>query len=1160
MSCASSSNTLAATAVPWAALHGCLLSQVSLQAIRFPQLAELLLRAVTQPAEAAECETDGVTQLRALLHEIGRRSRTVGAEAAARAVLAAARVAVSRQVQGFAVGTLQLADTVPDVITLAVVHEISKRLLDIARKTEGSRGFFSKVAPAFARCLSVNATEQGTCDDEQMAVQTANYLVGVSRLGSWAGLMQTFEELPDWLQRHPVVASRCLASAAFALRHRLGLPSDDALTAFIDVGTSGSTVEADSSSGTTHRVSLSFSATDARDAERVKQIAVVLLDSSLAVHGGLSAREDAVRHGVAALIGLNALKEASHLATLLHDRVQSKDASGRRLTKPHWTDVEIHVRRNEIAAALDAAVALGNSRTHGWGDAVPSLIVESLTRLAARAAVPTTCNHSSTSTGAHKPLSATRVLYHLIVGAHSFRSSLVRPKDLVEAATDAYAGYIALVADNRRRNATASSPVRIDIEESTLAFASALAAVAPQVSLRAASTFCLAAIAHLSSPSSSRDVAALAVWRVLEAFAGSAVEAPLKLVLTHAAERDSGVRSLLLSTGFQPTMGDVTLLWHCPHCNAAHSSATDDCRSCGAVRWPTVKCTTCAGSLSTTETLCWPRTPVSASCGCNLCGAKPQGPAATRATVAGTADPPAATGHASKRRCPQCRRESRGGGLSRWCEYCGAVHVAVAAPDVWQCGVCHAYRPWDETTCGACDAHFTRLPACATQPWTAVLASVTACAQCTAPVAGLLVTDCPACGYCLKPGARAAVTRRRSSEPTRQDDVLLWSCGHCGAACSSAMHACRECASLRPTSAKLLAHTPWVCVGCSAVQSATNVTPICERCHTLRPPETITDRPSVTLHGAHEVVPSAKAAMATYKTGSLELVAILRAVRHVLVPPGGEPVPLDNSAMKHAVVALTAHASALSKSLGSVDLRELACVAHSLGGLVGVAVLPAGRCEHCAGTHPEAMCPKRADPTWKCGECGVTNSNVGAQRYVCGGCLGVRPLMFDLAWCDAWECLDCGRVSCECDDSCCHCGVVRAEVAQRGGESTTDDGESGASTAPVDTSLPFFPAKCGACGAAHLEALCVECNRDDTVREEIRRGQAIVLGLNADGTAELQPCGTVIETARVTVPADVVESSLGSTMRVVGSAVYFDAAARGDGAERRLFATAVSKR
>jgi hypothetical protein len=151
----------------------------------------------------------------------------------------------------------------------------------------------------------------------------------------------------------------------------------------------------------------------------------------------------------------------------------------------------------------------------------------------------------------------------------------------------------------------------------------------------------------------------------------------------------------------------------------------------------------------------------------------------------------------------------------------------------------------------------------------------------------------------------------------------------------------------------------------------------------------------------------------------------------------------------------------------------------------------------------------------------------------------------ELGWAEAWECEGCGRVSCECDDACAHCSAVRANAPQAGDED--------------DAAVPFFPARCGACGAAHLEALCPECDRDCVVREEVRRGRAIVLGLLPDGTAELQPCGTSAPALRVTVPAEVASQALaGKRRRVVGTTVEFDARADGEGDARRLFATSLT--
>ncbi|KAK7201237.1 hypothetical protein NESM_000185300 [Novymonas esmeraldas] len=88
---------------------------------------------------------------------------------------------------------------------------------------------------------------------------------------------------------------------------------------------------------------------------------------------------------------------------------------------------------------------------------------------------------------------------------------------------------------------------------------------------------------------------------------------------------------------------------------------------------------------------------------------------------------------------------------------------------------------------------------------------------------------------------------------------------------------------------------------------------------------------------------------------------------------------------------------------------------------------PLELCHECLGTHPAELCPfSESSATWACGECGTVNSNADVCRYVCGGCLALRPVMQDLLVSACWECRSCHRANVQLERHCVHCGVERA--------------------------------------------------------------------------------------------------------------------------------------
>ncbi|KPA86431.1 hypothetical protein ABB37_00599 [Leptomonas pyrrhocoris] len=161
-------------------------------------------------------------------------------------------------------------------------------------------------------------------------------------------------------------------------------------------------------------------------------------------------------------------------------------------------------------------------------------------------------------------------------------------------------------------------------------------------------------------------------------------------------------------------------------------------------------------------------------------------------------------------------------------------------------------------------------------------------------------------------------------------------------------------------------------------------------------------------------------------------------------------------------------------------------------------------CHLCLGTHPAELCPFREDGgRWTCEECGIVNDNDDVGRYVCAGCLALRPVVQDSLVSTCWECHDCHRANVHFERYCMHCGLERSgwsaallstfpERANdtgeqegtmanktRGGEGEPNlsaaDAEMQRSTASRDDEIPFTPARCHLCGLVYIEARCPLC-------------------------------------------------------------------------------------
>lgn len=166
-------------------------------------------------------------------------------------------------------------------------------------------------------------------------------------------------------------------------------------------------------------------------------------------------------------------------------------------------------------------------------------------------------------------------------------------------------------------------------------------------------------------------------------------------------------------------------------------------------------------------------------------------------------------------------------------------------------------------------------------------------------------------------------------------------------------------------------------------------------------------------------------------------------------------------------------------------------------------------CHECLGTHPAELCPfADGGGAWTCAECGAANDNADVCRYVCGGCLSLRPVVQDMLVSTCWQCHGCDRANPQLERYCIYCGLERAgwtpalllptppdseaaasrteenaSVAHNAGVPPHDssDADSVATTGqhaaspPRDDEIPFAPAKCALCGLVYIEARCPLC-------------------------------------------------------------------------------------
>lgn len=188
-------------------------------------------------------------------------------------------------------------------------------------------------------------------------------------------------------------------------------------------------------------------------------------------------------------------------------------------------------------------------------------------------------------------------------------------------------------------------------------------------------------------------------------------------------------------------------------------------------------------------------------------------------------------------------------------------------------------------------------------------------------------------------------------------------------------------------------------------------------------------------------------------------------------------------------------------------------------------------CHHCLGTHPEELCPFREDGgSWTCETCGTANNNDDVGRYVCAGCLALRPLVQDALVSTCWTCRGCHRANMQFERYCMHCGLERPnwspslllppllphhESGDRADEERT--GETNVdfhlSTVSRDDEVPFTPAKCHLCGLVYIEARCPLCENHIP---DVADAQGTVCEVHAHH-AFIQPVGTTRPQDRIYV-------------------------------------------
>lgn len=184
-------------------------------------------------------------------------------------------------------------------------------------------------------------------------------------------------------------------------------------------------------------------------------------------------------------------------------------------------------------------------------------------------------------------------------------------------------------------------------------------------------------------------------------------------------------------------------------------------------------------------------------------------------------------------------------------------------------------------------------------------------------------------------------------------------------------------------------------------------------------------------------------------------------------------------------------------------------------------------CRSCLGTHPAELCPFREDGgRWTCAECDFVNDNSDVGRYVCAGCLALRPVVQDLLVSTCWECHGCHRANVEFERYCVHCGLEReawrpemlpvlAAEKDEAANAAEHEGEEPMrlSSAFRADELPFTPAKCHLCGLVYIEARCPLCQNHIP---DVADAKGVVCEVHARH-AFIQPVGTTRPQDRIFV-------------------------------------------
>lgn len=153
----------------------------------------------------------------------------------------------------------------------------------------------------------------------------------------------------------------------------------------------------------------------------------------------------------------------------------------------------------------------------------------------------------------------------------------------------------------------------------------------------------------------------------------------------------------------------------------------------------------------------------------------------------------------------------------------------------------------------------------------------------------------------------------------------------------------------------------------------------------------------------------------------------------------------------------------------------------------------ADQCRECGGSHPSSCCYFNKTP-WQCSSCKTEHTNRdGLSRYLCRSCLQLKEEVMDKSPSEAWLCGTCHKANVEFEDRCIYCGCCAGKS---------------------NSTIPFFPARCGNCGNIHLEATCAEC--DSSAQSNMRDMEGTVCLVHSR-FAFIQPKGTSSPKQRIYV-------------------------------------------